>query len=114
MNPYFEGIAARAVGEFLPISVATAIAVETACGINPGNRPKRLPIEGVDQFHINIRTLFRNFMGALDTPTLRGVMPVFIAPVIVEEMDTIESVIRDYSKGNAKVVFYFSNYKNLE
>lgn len=114
MNPYFEGIAARVVGEYVPISVATAIAIENACGINPETRLKKNPIEGVDQFHINIRTLFRNFMGALDTATLRGVPPVFIAPVIIEEMDYIESIVRDYSSGGTKVVFYFSNYKNLE
>jgi hypothetical protein len=114
MNPYSEGIALRAVGEVLPISIATAIAIETACGISKDNLVNRASVLDVDEVWINIRTLHRNFMGSLDTDTLKGVPPVFIAPVLVQEMDLIDQVIREYSKGGAKAVFYFSNYKDLK
>ncbi len=113
-SEFFEGIGARAVGEQFPLSIATELAIESACGTHPDIPVKVAPILSTDQLWVNVRTLFRNFMGALDKDTGRGVVPYAIATALIEEMDTIESIIGQYSKGRTKVVFYLSNYKGLE
>lgn len=114
MSDFFPGVGERAVGEQFPLSIATELAIESACGTHPEIPVNVAPILNVDQLWVNVRTLIRNFMGALDKDTARAIVPVIVAQSIVEEMDTIESVIAQYSNRRTKVVFYFSNYKGLE
>lgn len=112
-NPFFPGIAARAVGEQFPLSIATELAMESVCGTHPDLPVAVATILKTDQLWVNVRTLFRNFYEALDKETAQAIVPVAIANALLEEMDTIDSIVRQYSKGRAKVVFYFSNYKGL-
>lgn len=114
MNPYSEGIATRATSTVFPLSVATGLAIESACGVHPDIQVNSAPILKVDQLWVNCRTLFRNFMGALHPDVAKAIVPVFIAQTLIEEMGYIESIIREYSKGRTKVVFYLSNYKDIE
>ncbi len=114
MIPFSRGIADRAVGEQFPLSIATELAIESACGTHPDLKVRSAPILEFDEFWVNLRTIFRNFMGALDPDVARGVMPVHIAGALMEEMDIIELAIGNYSNGRCKVVFYLSNYKDME
>lgn len=114
MNQYSEGVASRAVSERFPLSIATGLAIEAACGIHPDFQVKAAPILTIGELWVNTRTLFRNFLGALDNETAVGIMPVFIAQSILEEMDTIEDAINHFSNGRTKVIFYYSNYKDME
>ena len=114
MIPFSQGIADRAVGEQFPLSIATELAIESACGIHPEIKVRSAPILEFGEFWVNCRTLFRNFMGALEPDVARGVLPVHIAQTLITEMDTIEHAIEHYSSGRCKVVFYLSNYKDME
>ena len=105
-------IGARAVGA-LPLSIATSLAVESAVGIHPEIHVARPPVLSYDEFWINLRTLFRNFMGALDKETYRAVEPMAISESLIEEMFHIQEIVKQYSS-RTKVVFYISNYKNME
>ncbi|MNU19677.1 hypothetical protein D3C71_79100 [compost metagenome] len=111
---FAEAIAARAVGQY-PISIATSLALESAAGIHPElpQTPTNPPIAKFDQLWINVRTLFRNFLGALDKETVRGVQAPEIALTLFAEMDTIRDIVADISGGRCKVVFYVSNYAGL-
>jgi hypothetical protein len=111
--PFNPAIAERAVGQF-PLSVATSLAIESACGIHPEIQVARAPILKYPTMWVNARTLFRNFMGSLPKDAARGIVSEDIAEVVAEEMDQIESIIRDYSNGRTQLVFYYSNYANME
>lgn len=108
-----EGIALRTTGQF-PVSVATSLALESICGIHPEQIFDVAPILSYDKIWINVRTLFRNFLGALDRDTAEAVLPVDIAETITIEMQTIESIVHDNSSGRCSAVFYFSNYNLLD
>jgi hypothetical protein len=109
-----EAVVMRAVGGF-PISVATSLALEAACGVHPEiASPPIPPIQEYDEIWINLRTLFRNFMGALDKVTAAKINAVDAEYYLGEEMDRIESILASHSGFALKVVFYASSYKNLE
>ncbi len=106
--------ASRAVGAF-PISIATSIALEYVLGVqseaNPEPKPKS--IQNYREFWINIKTLYRNLYGALERSASLEVLPEAMEEALWQEMETIASIIEQYSNGVTKVVFYLSNYKNI-
>lgn len=105
-----SGIAERAVGAY-PISIATSLAIESACGEHPDIPVNRAPILDYPELWINIRTLFRNLMGALDKNTAAEVISPDLSATILEEMELINSIIQEHTNGRTKVVYYISNYK---
>ena len=111
--PMTEGIARRAIGQF-PISIATSLALEAACGIYPDREVDKAPILEYEELWINLKTLYRNFMGSLDKDTANGVFPQNIAETVSEEMEHIKNITNEYSKGRTTVIFYVSNYANME
>jgi len=66
-----------------------------------------------EELWINIRTLFRNFMGALDPTTMKAVSSPEISEAMLEEMVMIESIISEATNNRTKVIFYYSNYNHL-
>ncbi len=108
-----ESIAGRAIGAY-PISIATSLAIESVAGIFPDNPVSPAPILKYSELWINVRTLYRNFIGALDRETSERVMPPEISEVLSEEMEQIVSIVREISEGKTKVVFYISNYADIE
>lgn len=108
-----EAIAARAVGGY-PISVATSLALESACGVHPEIPVKSAPLLEYTELWINLRTLFRNFLGALDKDTVKGVGPANIADNLLVEMETIHGIVAEVTHGRARPVYYLSNYARLE
>lgn len=104
-----SGIDARAVGAY-PLSIATSLAIESACGEHPEIPVSRAPILDYPELWVNVRTLFRNLMGALDKNTAAAVQAPALATTLAEEMEQITSIIREHSHDRTKVVFYISNY----
>lgn len=107
------GIASRMLGQF-PISIATSLAIESACGIHPDlPKPSHVPLLDYNEIWINIRTLIRNFMGALDKEIAAMMLPSPLADSIMQEMTTIQQVVSEYSRQRVKIVFYISHYEDL-
>lgn len=111
----YEGIGDRVKGQF-PLSIATSLAIESALGMHPDlPTPPEKPILRYDEIWINLRTLFRNLLGACP----KGVAETMTVPEMVwgmlDEMDVIPDVLKHFMDKRApKVVYYFSHYKGLE
>lgn len=102
----------RAVGQY-PLSIATSLAIESANGIHPEIVVETAPILEYPQLWVNVRTLFRNFHGALDNQDANSISPQAAAATLQQEMEQIESVVKDVS-ATTKVVFYMSNYTDMD
>lgn len=110
---YSQAIAEREVGQY-PLSIATSLALEGATGTHPDLPIKSAPLLDYGEFWINLRTLFRNFMGALHKDAAAGVLPIQIDAAIREEMETIKRIVNEITHGKCKVVFYVSNYAGMD
>lgn len=108
-----DGISSRAVGAF-PISISTSLALEGAAGIYEDRPVFPAPILKYKELWINVRTLYRNFYGSLDKNTASLVLPGDLSESIMFEMDTIVSVVNEISENKTKVIFYFSNYADID
>lgn len=110
-----QAIAEREVGQY-PLSVATSLALEGACGIHPDHDPKvkKAPLLDYGELWINLRTLFRNFMGALPKEVQGGVVPRQLDEGIRDEMDQIKRIVQEFTHNHCKVVFYVSNYAGMK
>jgi hypothetical protein len=106
-------ISDRALGQY-PISIATSLALESACGIHPDIPVKSPPILKYDELWINIRTLYRNIIGAVDKSDLLSIRPPLLATTLLNEMEMIEDIINSCTANKVKVIFYYSDYKDLE
>jgi hypothetical protein len=106
-------IAARAIGQY-PLSIPTSLALEAACGIHPDYPVKMAPILNYDELWINLRTLFRNFMGSLEKGIADTVSPRDCVTAINEELVTIYNIIKEKTNSRTNVIFYVSNYDGIE
>jgi hypothetical protein len=104
-------ISERALGQF-PISVATSLALEAGFGIHPEIKTNKQPILEYKQLWINLRTVYRNIMGALAKNN--KVMSKEVAECLMDEMQMIDSIIAERTNGNMTVVYYVSNYQDME
>lgn len=114
-------VANMALGD-LPLSIATSIAIESACGIlkdkdSNGNSiptaPKKPPLEQVDELWINVRTLFRNIYGAIDSDIKDNLLPDVLLQTLIAEMRMIPNVIQQVVKKPIKIKYYVNTYKNI-
>ena len=106
-------IANRTVGQF-PLSIGTSLAIESALGIHPEIIVKSPPLLKYDEFYINIRTLFRNIFGSLDRDNAFKATPRQLATALDEEMTMIEEIVKEKINSTVRVIYYYSNYNNLE
>lgn len=105
-------ISDRDQGQF-PISIGTSLALEGAFGIledNPDNNPV---INRVDVLYVNLRTLIRNMVGAIQPGGLEEVYPEDLAIILINEIVTIEQAVAQMTNGRVKVVTYLCNYRKL-
>lgn len=110
---FAEAIAERALGQY-PLSIATSLAIESCCGIHPDYPVSSPPILQFNELWVNVRTLYRNFLGALDKEIAGSVHPNEAAQAISEEMEILSSIIRDVSSGMVRVEYYYSDYAGLD
>ncbi len=104
-----DAINERAVGQY-PISIATSLALESAAGIHPDIPVDKVPILEYKQLWINVRTLFRNFLGSLEPTAANIIAADGVTYALAAEMDQIIQVVTSISEGKTRCVFYYSNY----
>ncbi len=100
----------RAMGR-LPISLPTSIAIETLFGLNE-NQSNDLSKDKTELW-INISTLIRNLVSSLDKETQGIVSDYELANTVMDEMEIIESSVREYSN-HLSVKFYIVHYDKLK
>lgn len=109
---FSEGIAARAVGQY-PLSIATSLALEGLAGIHEDHPEDKAPLLKYTAVWVNLRTLYRNFIGSLDKVLGEMMDPVEAAEAISEEMERITEIVRDINQ-HCTVHFYVSNFDSME
>jgi hypothetical protein len=109
-NPH--AILDREFGQF-PVSIATSLAIEGAVGIYPEKETGINELPKYQQIWINLRTLFRNFHGAMPREDTIGLKTDPVAHAVLEEMGRLQEILTEKSNRMAKVVFYVSNYKDM-
>lgn len=111
---YANSADGRALGYF-QLSIATSLAIESAVGIHPDLPPPRsMPIRQFKELRVNVRTLYRNVVGAMAKDIAATISSVEVAQIMLEEMNVIPDMLREYAGHPVKVVYYFNNMKNLE
>lgn len=107
----------RVVSAF-PLSIATSLALESIFysptpSFDPDRKiPQKVDISNYDEFWINLSTLFRNIMGALNKDDSNRVGASGLSETLAFEMETIESIVKNEGKGRVKLVFYACEYKD--
>lgn len=113
MTHTFQGVSEREKGQY-PISIATSLALEGAAGIHPDNVVEPPPFNDPPrELWINIRTLFRNMMGAMSSDNRKVVLPRDLHMGLMEELTIIEQVVTQLSQGRTITVFYGCDYTAL-
>lgn len=98
----------------VPVSIGTALAIEAAQGIYPDRPPvSPAPILSTQLLMINMRTLFRNLVGAIQTEHRATAKPGDIAASLAEELHILNGIIPTVSEGRCRVSYYISDYQHL-
>jgi hypothetical protein len=105
-------LAGRALGKY-PLSIATSLALESAANIHDELKHDRTPILDYQEFWVNLRTLFRNLVGACEAEDTQ-LMPGPCAEALDQEMAQIESIVAELTSGRCKVRFYLCTFADLD
>ncbi|MDR3392241.1 MAG: hypothetical protein P4L77_10965 [Sulfuriferula sp.] len=111
MSASIRLLAERATGQY-PVSIATSLALEAGMGIHPEIESKTVRFTEYNEFWVNLRTVYRNMMGAMEGDAPMLVLGQYVAEEMQREMDRIQDIVSGAMKG--RVVFYVSNYKDVE
>lgn len=106
------GLSAREQGQ-IPVSIGTSLALEGAMGILEDNKNPNPPINNVDVVYINIRTLIRNIVGAVDADTAFNLFPEDIANTLANEIQIIDAAINRFTNGKVEVIPYVCMYESV-
>lgn len=108
-------VSERTLGVEFPISIATALALETICGLNP-EKPivGKLPILEPELIYINIRTIIRNILGSVESTIKHQLTVSNVISTVFEELNAIEHIVAKYSTGLNRVAYYACSYSNLK
>lgn len=116
MDKYYQVLADREVGTQVPISIATALALESAFGISedhPEHKAKP-PILTINALWINVRTLIRNIMSAIPSADQAKVFPDPLVDALTSEIQIIQAAVDRYTHSGCKVVIYCQSYRSIE
>lgn len=112
----------RDKGQF-PISIGTSLAIEGALGIQPADSPDAgkanavklsdIPYTKYDEIWFNVRTLFRNAMGAIKKEDEIRMSPDNYATLIEEEIRIIRAALQQNTGTKLMPVFYVCDYNSL-
>lgn len=101
----------REVGN-LPLSYATAMAIEALCGIRPDFPTQQPPLFRYQAVWINLTTLFRNCYHSLTREQSEQVTALAISMVLLEELQVIDATLVKLHQ-SVKVIHYYDNYEQL-
>jgi len=102
-----------------PISIGTSLCLESlGKGPNPYYDPDReipnnIQLSDYEEIWINLFTLFRNIISALDKDGFNRVMPHDLKDTLESEVEIIKLIVEQLTFGQTKVIFYASDYSNL-
>lgn len=121
MNDPFLGydINTRTISAF-PLSIGTSLAFESLFDpkldpYDPSRQiPERIDISKYQEIWINISTLFRNIVGAIDKSAVGKILPREYKSAIDFEIDVINNLFQIEGKGLCKPIYYFCDYKDIE
>lgn len=115
MNVFQKPLSSRAIGAY-PLSIGTSLAFESmAPGPLEPYDPTRVVPDKVDltkypNFFINLVTLYRNIVGALDKGDAIMADPSELYEVLEHEISVIAEIVRDVSFGKCRLQFYSCIY----
>lgn len=94
----------RQLGSLINVSIGTAIPLETLFTLERSRKE--------DHLFMNIRTLFRNFIGSFEIDPYE-VSPKKLTNVFIEELEIIQSEMSVKAVGTLQLVFYLVSAKTL-
>lgn len=97
----------REIGD-LGLSIATDLAISRALGKHPEIKDPSPPIDRYGKLLINLRTLVRNFFGAIDYTVRKQIKPQSVTNKLVDELAVIVELI-----GGNKVSVYYNTYNGV-
>ncbi len=116
---FINKLSERATSSF-PISIGTALSLESIFNpLEPAydpNReiPNKVSIMSYDYFFINVATLIRNILGAVDKTNYLMSTPSSILEVLESEIEVINSLLNNEGLGKVKPMYYYNTYKEIE
>lgn len=108
----------RAMSAF-PISIGTSLALESIfkpmqAPYDPARPiPQKVEIGNYEVLWVNLMTLYRNIIGALDKDGVNAVMAGDLSDTLAFEVELIQRLVTDESQGKCEAIFYASNYSGL-
>lgn len=103
----------------LPLSIGTSLALESLLQPrgNPYDPQREIPIRintaDYSSLWIHISTLTRNLIGSLPKAYQDSIVPEDLIDTLLWEMETIESIVKEDTIGQMRVVFYYDDYRHL-
>ena len=103
----------RVLGQF-PLSIATSLAIEGGLGVHPEHPSDDKPLLKYDLLWVNLKTLFRNIYNAVEREKVHSVSDKDFLEVLIQEVDQLDRVIASETQGRMQVVYYVSDYANMD
>jgi hypothetical protein len=115
MDRYYQVLGNREMGTQVPVSIATALALESAMGLSEDHpeHKQKPPLQSVDALWVNLRTLIRNIMGAIPTQDQDKVFPDPLLDALTAELRIIASAVQLNTQRRCKLVPYVQSYKSI-
>jgi len=116
MDRYYQVLGNREMGTQVPVSIATALALESAMGISedhPEHKAKP-PLQSATALWVNLRTLIRNIMGAIPTQDQDKVFPDPLLDALTAELRILASAVQMNTQRRCKLVPYVQSYQSLK
>lgn len=104
----------RVLGEVVPISIATALAIESLIGKNPEAPVVEDHLGEIDILMINVRTLTRNVIGAIQKEDKEvEVTGPILMEYICADMNVIDTIVQEHGGDTLSVIYYVPTYEKI-
>ena len=116
MTRRYSPLAERELGNYAPISIATALALESAFGVSedhPEHKAKP-PINNYRAIWFNVRTLLRNLIGAVARDRKDAIKDDDLFDALTAEIQVIMGSLDSVTRGLCTPYFYIQSYAGLE
>jgi hypothetical protein len=96
-----------------PLSIGTSLALEMLCGFGE-HESSDPPGFHYDELWVNLRTLYRNCIGAVATPERVHLNHRQLLDGLVEDIEVLSSTVESTLLGKLKVSFYYCDYSDFK